>query len=315
MNQENLPYPFMGLGSNSNSVASTLVACMGKPEPDVTGWALAPGRSTILLTPTQIQSVQSANGINTGPYTDASVPEIQSIGYDTQGNIVIVDKSSKGTEITTIGPDKTTQEHYDNNGYLTAKQDITEDSSGKIHSDIVGSDIDSTLSNADITVQANSVIQFDGSGNVIIGDFDATLGIQGQYDHVEIDNSFIEWAGHDFTGDTVQGMNNNVSFDYYTGTALTSGSGTSDSRAYGFAYEESSATSDRLEKNHVTVHVSSKTSVSVSELVNEIIARSGSNGHKTSHGFEYLDETVLPHSPHQEVFVVGIQNAAVHAVN
>ena len=48
INDQNLPYPFFGLGKNSNSVASTLLNQMGLDDPDL-GNALTPGEGSLLL--------------------------------------------------------------------------------------------------------------------------------------------------------------------------------------------------------------------------------------------------------------------------
>lgn len=52
-------YPSMGLGQNSNSVASTLIAAMGRSEQAVPGGAfLTPGAGSMLLDPKDIQDIQ-----------------------------------------------------------------------------------------------------------------------------------------------------------------------------------------------------------------------------------------------------------------
>ncbi|WP_230479391.1 hypothetical protein [Kingella kingae] len=48
INDQNLPYPFFGLGKNSNSVTSTLLNQMGLDDPDL-GNALTPGEGSLLL--------------------------------------------------------------------------------------------------------------------------------------------------------------------------------------------------------------------------------------------------------------------------
>lgn len=54
-----LHYPWMGLGQNSNSVASTLIAAMGRSEPPVPGGAFVmPGAGSMLLDPKDIQDIQ-----------------------------------------------------------------------------------------------------------------------------------------------------------------------------------------------------------------------------------------------------------------
>lgn len=60
MNNNNMSYPFLGLGENSNSVASTLLKCMGIIETPVPGSAwIMPGVGDILLEQDFIDSVLS----------------------------------------------------------------------------------------------------------------------------------------------------------------------------------------------------------------------------------------------------------------
>jgi len=61
INDLNLPYPFLGFGKNSNSVFSTLAACMGledKPLPK--SMPVTPGEGQLLLQPETIDSIRRA---------------------------------------------------------------------------------------------------------------------------------------------------------------------------------------------------------------------------------------------------------------
>lgn len=49
INARHVRYPLLGLGKNSNSVISTLIACMGLPEPALPGRRFAPGCGAMLL--------------------------------------------------------------------------------------------------------------------------------------------------------------------------------------------------------------------------------------------------------------------------
>ena len=60
INARHLAYPILGLGKNSNSVASTLLACMGLAEPDVTPGLWAPGRGYCVLTEQTIAAIRAA---------------------------------------------------------------------------------------------------------------------------------------------------------------------------------------------------------------------------------------------------------------
>lgn len=65
INAANLSYPFMGLGKNSNSVDSTLIACIGGTEIPMPGGAhVMPGVGDILLSQDTINAVKALNGIS-----------------------------------------------------------------------------------------------------------------------------------------------------------------------------------------------------------------------------------------------------------
>lgn len=57
INALNLAYPFLGLGPNSNSVTSTLIACMGLTEPAIVGGKWAPWRGVQVLAAQQIAAM------------------------------------------------------------------------------------------------------------------------------------------------------------------------------------------------------------------------------------------------------------------
>lgn len=67
INNQNLRYPFLGIGSNSNSVASTLAAAMGVSENSViaNGSLLpSPGVGTLLLSTTEISNIKLETGVS-----------------------------------------------------------------------------------------------------------------------------------------------------------------------------------------------------------------------------------------------------------
>ncbi len=66
MNSLDMSYPFLGLGKNSNSVSSTLLASIGATESKVpnSAWVM-PGVGDMLLPQSFIDSVRTSNGINT----------------------------------------------------------------------------------------------------------------------------------------------------------------------------------------------------------------------------------------------------------
>ena len=60
INALNLGYPILGVGPNSNSVASTLIACMGLEEPAIVGGKWAPWRGVRLLSAAQIAVIRDS---------------------------------------------------------------------------------------------------------------------------------------------------------------------------------------------------------------------------------------------------------------
>jgi hypothetical protein len=101
MNSENLSYPFLGLGANSNSVASTLDACMGVPEPFIPNSALiTPGVGTLLLPASTISSVQTANGLNQTSTAGDNYVSGESTGATT--STVDVSNSTGTSQVATI---------------------------------------------------------------------------------------------------------------------------------------------------------------------------------------------------------------------
>lgn len=58
INIKKLPYPLFGLGKNSNSVASTLIRCMGLYEPKIPGGAIAPFSGEMVLSESEIKKLQ-----------------------------------------------------------------------------------------------------------------------------------------------------------------------------------------------------------------------------------------------------------------
>ncbi|ACT56919.1 hypothetical protein Q7M76_01570 [Candidatus Liberibacter asiaticus] len=59
LNEKNMPYPFLGIGKNSNSVASTLIRCMGLKELAIPNAKIAPYQGIILLDDRKINEIQN----------------------------------------------------------------------------------------------------------------------------------------------------------------------------------------------------------------------------------------------------------------
>ena len=64
LNERSLHYPFLGLGANSNSVATTLLRAAGLPDPVIpAGAILVPGWGRVLLPPARLRAIQREAGI------------------------------------------------------------------------------------------------------------------------------------------------------------------------------------------------------------------------------------------------------------
>lgn len=101
INSENLSYPFLGLGTNSNSVASTMDACMGFNEPVIPNSALiTPGVGTLVLPIATIAAVQAANGLPHEALTGDNAVESASTGTNTS-TVTVLDGSG-ATQTATI---------------------------------------------------------------------------------------------------------------------------------------------------------------------------------------------------------------------
>ena len=74
VNARGLAYPLFGLGRNSNSVTSTLIACMGLYELAIPNGKPAPGEGHLLLPRETIAAIRSemVSGANTGLRYDAN---------------------------------------------------------------------------------------------------------------------------------------------------------------------------------------------------------------------------------------------------
>lgn len=64
LNERSFRYPFLGLGANSNSVATTLVRAAGLPDPVIpAGAVLVPGWGRVLLPEARLQAIRRAAGV------------------------------------------------------------------------------------------------------------------------------------------------------------------------------------------------------------------------------------------------------------
>lgn len=64
LNERSLHYPFLGLGANSNSVATTLLRAGALPDPVIpAGAVLVPGWGRVLLPPARLREIQRNAGL------------------------------------------------------------------------------------------------------------------------------------------------------------------------------------------------------------------------------------------------------------
>jgi hypothetical protein len=83
LNERDIQYPWMGLGPNSNSFASTLIAAMGLNEPPMVGSApIMPGARHMLLDPRAIQDIQRQFKIGAPRSENDSGATLQADAFD-----------------------------------------------------------------------------------------------------------------------------------------------------------------------------------------------------------------------------------------
>jgi hypothetical protein len=258
MNSENLSYPFMGLGKNSNSVASTLVDAMGLDEQPINGAFLTPGMGSELLSNSQLNTIQnqfnllstyhgdevstynSDGQVATETYYDANGNELNecdySYGQDGQSGSVIC-KAADGTVLQqgTFSVDQAS-------GTMTSELQNESASSGDQYTEEVTTNLSTgALINATITGQGDVVtasneavtLLGDGSNLTVTGSGDTvTLAGNGQTLTTTMSNTTDILSG--LTGDVIAGGANvkagdNDSFSVEGGiySMITAGNNTS----------------------------------------------------------------------------------------
>jgi predicted Zn-dependent protease len=202
INNENLSYPFAGLGSNSNSVASTLVACMGETEPSIsTNATFTPGVGTLLLTPATIQTIQKANGVGTSnDGTLSTEPSVSSVTNNASASTIDVNGGNGTTEVATITPAAagggvatlTTQ-----NASGTAINVVTDttNSSNVTTVNVSGQSVVENCNGETINVAAGSTVTINGTNDIINGGAGSSITLGG--------NGTIGFNTVDATGATV----------------------------------------------------------------------------------------------------------------
>ena len=179
INSESLSYPFLGIGSNSNSVASTLDAAMGVHEPSIPGSApITPGLGTLLLSPATIQAIQNQESITSGVDLTGDY-YVSSDNPSTSGNPSVSTLSTNGSTLVTFstsgGAGVINLSGYNQNGVLQYTQTDTTASNGQTSATITGIGDVTSLNNASITLSAGAQAIIDGIQDQISAPAD-TLG-------------------------------------------------------------------------------------------------------------------------------------------
>jgi hypothetical protein len=187
INSENLSYPFLGLGSNSNSVESTLTACMGVTEPTgvSTNALFTPGVGTMLLSPDTIKSIQTENGVSTS--SDSTIntyPSITSEQTTASGTTIDVNGGNGTTEVATIAPSSAgggvaslTTLSASGTTLNVTTDNVNASNVGTIT--VSGTGAVENISGETITVAAGSTVTIIGSGDTINAGNGANVTIGG----------------------------------------------------------------------------------------------------------------------------------------
>jgi hypothetical protein len=200
INNRNLPYPWMGLGSNSNSVASTLDACLGVTEPSsvAKNATFTPGVGTLLLDPATIANEQQLNGAQTT--TTPQADRITGISSSGSTETIQITAADGSTQVDTVGPgangqsSTSEQKTFNASGALVSDETITMNSDGSTVVAASGSGLTLAVgSNASCSITGSSdIVNVAGTGtNVQIGG----NGFSGADDIVNMDGGTVNVLG------------------------------------------------------------------------------------------------------------------------
>jgi hypothetical protein len=171
INSEGLSYPIGGVGANSNSVASTLDACMGVYEPSIPGSApITPGVGILLLTPSQIETIEDEYGVTNISLTGDNY--VSSDSPSTSGSpSVTVTNGSGGTQVTTFSTSGSSGvadlTDYNAGGTQEYQQINIISSNGQLSSTISGTGDIIDLDGSSLALAASAQAAVDAANNAI----------------------------------------------------------------------------------------------------------------------------------------------------
>jgi hypothetical protein len=237
INAEGLSYPFLGIGDNSNSVASTLDSCMGAYEPTIPGSALiTPGVGVLLLPPATIQTIEQQNGVSGGPGTTGD-NYVSSDNSSTSSNpSVTVTNGDGSTAVTTFSTSNGSgvADLKDDNlgGTLQYEQINITASNGQVTSSVSGQGDIVNLGGATITLSTGASATVQANNDVITVSSGASATVNGNSDttilnlgalsaNIQGNNGYI--SDGNGIGFTSSGVSDQVNIGgYYLGQATAS---------------------------------------------------------------------------------------------
>ena len=252
VNAEDLSYPFAGLGSNSNSVASTLDACMGVYEPSISGSApITPGVGTLLLTPSQIQTIEQEYGVTNLSLTGDNYVSSDSPSTSASPSVTVTNGSG-GTQVTTFSTSGSSGTadliDYSSGGTQQYQQINLIASNGALSSTISGTGDIIDLDGASLVLAASAQAAVDGANNAVSLAASAALTLAGSGNTVtgpanptastgitvtvaanleNLDYSYTTTVVQaNSTGSTLTGSNNSLSAGNNASLSIVSGSST-----------------------------------------------------------------------------------------
>ena len=231
INDLDLPYPFMGLGANSNSVASTIIAAMGLPETTIPGSApITPGVGTLLLPTATLQAIQSEYNIS-GTFNGVGDSSVTSINTVNGMTTVTVANPDGGQSISTYsiaanGDGLSDVKTYSENGDLAYEQTTDVSSTGTTTMTLTGSGAIINADGAQINLGTSTDATIYGSNNVVAEGTNNSTTLNGQNNLVSEANGASITLNSD-SDDVITGDNGNLSISFNNGQIQVAGNSSS----------------------------------------------------------------------------------------
>ncbi len=168
INAKNFFYPPIGLGDNSNSVASTLIAAMGLTEtllPGVPFYRFVPGDRSILLNPATIVNIDQRYGILPTVSGSTRVVDLQRAVNNADGSVTIFTAYKDGTStISHYSQNRFEETLYGVDGGELGNVSYSAAGSGKASATIRGQVGEVNFDNTNVTVLRGGQVTATGSG-------------------------------------------------------------------------------------------------------------------------------------------------------